>query len=568
VGVTIGLVKPRIPELDYDEWRARPRMERIRPLVVNWSEAGFGTPEAVYALYILKIIMYVLGGLLIIGTTHGLGGLGLLSHWWSQPIVYEKVVIFTLLFEVLGFGCGFGPLTFRFLPPIGTFLYWLRPGTIRLAPWPDKVPGTRGTYRSAVDVLLYLGVLASGIWLLLSPATASSVALGASTGLLAPARIVPLLAVVLVTGLRDKTIFLAARSEVYLFLACTFLMAGPNVIMGAKIVTLFIWWGAAFSKLNLHFANVVEVMETNSPIIRFKWVKRLYHRNFPDDIRPSRLARSLAHGGTIVEFVAPGVLFFSHGGTVTTVAAITMIAFHLHILTSLPMGVPLEWNVFMMYSISFLFVHESHVGLGALTQPWAVLLVAVVAVSMILLGNFFPAKISFLIGMRYYAGNWATSLWCLTPSAMERIRTNVVAFPGFATDQLTTLYGAETADWLLHKGYAFRSMHTHGRALLGLIPRFAGANHETDFAVLDGELITALHERCHFEPGEVRVIVLESQVMLGSTQEYRLVDAATGEFERGTVKVADMLNRQPWDGMMPTVVTSGGPLPSSETAGP
>ena len=35
----------------------------------------------------------------------------------------------------------------------------------------------------------------------------------------------------------------------------------------------------------------------------------------------------------------------------------------------------------------------------------------------------------------------------------------------------------------------------------------------------------------------------------------RLVDAATGEFERGYVNVADMVTRQPWDDTVPVQVT-------------
>ena len=40
-------------------------------------------------------------------------------------------------------------------------------------------------------------------------------------------------------------------------------------------------------------------------------------------------------------------------------------------------------------------------------------------------------------------------------------------------------------------------------------------------------------------------------------QAYRLVDAATGEFEAGWVAVADMVTRQPWDDDLPVHVTSG-----------
>ena len=61
------------------------------------------------------------------------------------------------------------------------------------------------------------------------------------------------------------------------------------------------------------------------------------------------------------------------------------------------------------------------------------------------------------------------------------------------------------------------------------------------------QLIAALQRRCHFDPDEVRVVLLDAQPIHRQTQRYRLVDAATGEFERGWVEVADMVVRQPWD---------------------
>ncbi len=69
--------------------------------------------------------------------------------------MFEKVVLYTMLFEVVGLGCGFGPLNNRFFPPMGSIIYWLRPKTIRLPPWPDRVPLTKGDSRGPVDVLLY-----------------------------------------------------------------------------------------------------------------------------------------------------------------------------------------------------------------------------------------------------------------------------------------------------------------------------------------------------------------------------------------------------------------------------
>ncbi len=58
----------------------------------------------------------------------------------------------------------------------------------------------------------------------------------------------------------------------------------------------------------------------------------------------------LAHFSTAIEGLVPLVLFFSHGGWPTAIAAFVMMCFHFGILSSIPMGVPLEWNVFMMFS--------------------------------------------------------------------------------------------------------------------------------------------------------------------------------------------------------------------------
>jgi hypothetical protein len=149
-------------------------------------------------------------------------------------------------------------------------------------------------------------------------------------------------------------------------------------------------------------------------------------------------------------------------------------------------------------------------------------------------------------------------------------------------------YGSpETAEMYQYMGYAFRSFNTHGRAMFTLAHRVMagpgqiagtadpGSVDEADYVLTDGEricstaigwnfgdghmhneqLIAALHKRCHFEPGEVRVLLLDAQPIHRQRQQYRLVDAATGEFERGYILVADMVTRQPWDDTVPVHVT-------------
>jgi hypothetical protein len=50
------------------------------------------------------------------------------------------------------------------------------------------------------------------------------------------------------------------------------------------------------------------------------------------------------------------------------------------------------------------------------------------------------------------------------------------------------------------------------------------------------------------------VVILDSQPIQRQTQEYRLVDAATGEFERGFIDVDDMVANQPWADDLPVHV--------------
>ena len=170
-------------------------------------------------------------------------------------------------------------------------------------------------------------------------------------------------------GLRDKVIFLAARGEVYATLTVTFLFGGVDMIIAAKVVFLVIWMGAATSKLNKHFPFVISTMMSNNPLIRTKWLKRKFFEKFPDDLRPGRVSRVLAHFSTAIEMLVPLALFFSHGGWPTAIAAFVMVCFHFGILSAIPMGVPLEWNVFMIFGVLALFVAHADLGLSDLNNP-------------------------------------------------------------------------------------------------------------------------------------------------------------------------------------------------------
>ena len=576
----MGFLKPDLPVVDFAEWSKGTRAEKLRPMARHWAEVGFGTPVALHLFYVVKILLYVLGGWLFALTTKGIDGFLNVGGWWSEPIVFQKVVLYTMLFEVIGLGCGFGPLNNRFFPPMGSILYWLRPKTIRLPPWPRAIPFTKGTARTPVDVLLYAALLVMLLWALSSDGTGPIPALHTMVGVLPIWQIAAILGILAVLGLRDKVIYLAARGEVYATLTITFLFAGVDMIIAAKIVFLVIWMGAATSKLNRHFPFVISTMMSNNPVMRPKWLKRRFFEHFPDDLRPGRLSRVLAHVSTAIEMLVPLVLFFSHGGWPTAIAAFVMVCFHFGILSAIPMGVPLEWNVFMIFGVLWLFVTHANLGLADLNNPVPVAILFVVIAGIVILGNLLPRKISFLPAMRYYAGNWDTALWCIKPSANEKIERGLVAIASMPTSQLERFYGSEEqAQIYLHMGYAFRGFNTHGKALLTLVHRALAGRNEDDYIVTEGErlcstaigwnfgdghmhneqLIAAMQERCHFEPDEVRVVLLDAQPIQTQTQSYRLVDAATGEFERGYVRVADMVTRQPWDDDLPVHVDEDQP---------
>lgn len=572
----MGFLKQDAPVVDYEEWSKATRAEKIVPMARHWAEVGFGTPGVLHLFYVVKILLYVLAAWLIVVTTKGIDGFTDVASWYAEPIVFEKVVLYTMLFEVVGLGCGFGPLNNRFFPPMGSILYWLRPKTIRLPPWPDRIPLTKGTARTPVDVVLYAALLVMLLVALFSDGTGPVPALGTTVGVLPLWQIWTILCLLAVLGLRDKVIFLAARGEVYASFTVAFLFTGYGVDMtiAAKLVCLVIWIGAATSKLNKHFPFVISTMMSNNPVFRPRWIKRRFFEHFPDDLRPGRLSRWLAHFSTAIEGLVPLVLFFSHGGWPTAIAAFVMLCFHFGILSSIPMGVPLEWNVFMMFAVLALFVGHAEVGLTDMTTPLPMVLFAVVA-GTVVIGNLFPRKVSFLPGMRYYAGNWDTGLWCIKPSAEQKIADNIVSIASMPQAQMERYYGSpETAQMYLYMGYAFRSFNSHGRAMFTLAHRAMVGQNEDDYVLTDGEricstaigwnfgdghmhneqLIEALHERCHFEPGEIRILLLDAQPIHRQTQQYRLVDAATGEFERGYVKVADMVTRQPWDDTVPVHV--------------
>lgn len=547
----MSLLDPVPPPYDALEWDRKPFPEKSRMVCRSWALQGYGTPLAAYGLYALKIGLYVGGWILWCRTTPGLGDPLALPAWWLHPVAFVKAILWSMLFEGLGLGCGSGPLTGRYFPPVGGLLYFLRPGTTKRPPWPG-LPLVGGTRRTWLDVLLYAALVGALVRALAAP----------EPGL---GHLLPVAILVPLVGLGDQTVLLATRAEHYwVTVMCMVLVPqGLGWIAGAKCVQAALWLWAGVSKCNHHFPAVVCVMTSNSPVLRAAWLRRRMYRAYPDDLRPSRLAERLAHGGTALELAVPLVLVLGDGGTVTTVGLVLMLLLHAHITSSVPMGVPLEWNVMVVYGGCFLF------GAHAAVPPWAVgswplgLLLVVMLVALPIAGNLWPRRVSFLLAMRYYAGNWAYSVWLFRAESWRKLERVTKSAP-WLYDQLDRFYDRRTSVGLVGKVIAFRLMHLHGRALPLLLPK--AVDRVEDYLWADGELVAglvlgwnfgdghlhderllaALQAQCAWEPGELRCIFVESQPLLGSSLAWRIHDAATGPLAAGELPVATLRPLPPW----------------------
>ncbi len=523
----------------------------VRAGCEGYVREGIGLPIAAYLFHAVKLGLFVLGWMFFVSFTPGLGSPGNVGSWWREGIAFQKAFLWACLIEVMGFGCMSGPLGFHIWPPFTAFLHFLRPGTIKLAPWP-ALPIFGGTTRSLLDVALYAAFVGSLARALVAPA------IGA-------AELVPVVVLLPLCALADKTIVLAARVEHHFAMIVCFLLGG-NWIAGCKAVQLAIWFWAGVSKLTVAFGYVIPVMTVNNPLVRSAALRRRMFVSYPDDLRPSLLGRTTAHAGTFLELAAPlTLLFVTHPGPLLVAGMILVLMLHGFILGNMPAGAVFEWNLLSLYAAFFLFVgHPDVTVLDVDSVPLAIYLFVALLV-LPLVGNLVPSKVSFLVAMRYYAGNWAWNAWLFRGEAHKKLERLTRASPLFR-EQLERFAPAEAAS-MDSRGMAFRSLHLQGRCLGLLLPKATGGRPFEEYHYVDGEnvagsvlgwnfgeghlcdhrLLACIQKECAFEDGELRAIVVESQPLLGSSLHWRIFDAKRGLLEEGHAHLDDLARRAPWD---------------------
>jgi hypothetical protein len=155
----MGFKTGDFPPVDLNTFLDKPLFERTKALALHWVEYGFGSPKMIPTTYVVKVVfLYLLAGSALVTWTSGVGPFWDVADWWNEPVVYQKLVLWTVFLEAVGVAGSWGPIAGKFRPMTGGILFWARPGSIRLRPW-KLVPFTDGDRRTGFDVVLYLGFL-------------------------------------------------------------------------------------------------------------------------------------------------------------------------------------------------------------------------------------------------------------------------------------------------------------------------------------------------------------------------------------------------------------------------
>ena len=341
-------MSPLVDKSDFDpiEWEKKDFTERVRIGTNAYVLQGLAYPLPVYLFHAVRVAIFIAGWMFFTSFTPGMGSPWHVSEWFFKDLAFQKAFLWASLFEVAGFGCMSGPLGLKIWPPFTAGLHFIRPGTTKLPLFPD-LPLFGGNRRTWLDVTLYAALLLSELRALVQPELHAT-------------HLWPIIVLLPLCGLGDKTVMLCARVEHHFAMLVCFLFAG-NWIAACKWVQLAIWFWAGVSKLTVAFGYVVPIMTANNPMLKSAELRRRLFINYPDDLHPSTLAKLMAHAGTFLEFATPITLaFVTHSGPLQWLGLFFAISLHGFIISNMPIAAVFEWNVLSLFAAFWLFGGVAH----------------------------------------------------------------------------------------------------------------------------------------------------------------------------------------------------------------
>jgi hypothetical protein len=465
-----------LPPYDPERILQAPFPERVRLVCRTWAAQINPNQPVVLAMYWAKYFFVFIGVWAFFNSFNAdYPGFSSPLEWAFSWTAFQKAVTWAIFYELTGLGCSWGPMNARFKPMTLGFRYYLRPGATKLPLFPG-VPVIGSYRRGFLDVGLYAANQLCLLYALVQPE-------------ITPALLMPTFILIPLLGVFDKTLFLAARAEHYWVALCVLVFAGADGlwISGCKIVWCFVWFWAATSKVNHHFPSVIMIMMNNGPFFPKILKKRLF-TSYPDDLRPSRFATFMAHFGTATEYMIPVLLLSSQSPLMTTIVLCVMFSFHGFIALNNPSGMPIEWNILMVYGGIFLFGFNPDASVLSMTQePFLLAFMLFFLAAVPAFGNFVPSKVSFLMAMRYYAGNWAYNVWLFKKGSEEKLK-QLTTSAGTMREQLVEMkLPPEVVDTAMMMALSSRFLHLEGRPLLEALPR--AVENIDDYEWMEGEVL-------------------------------------------------------------------------------
>ena len=231
------------------------------------------------------------------------------------------------------------------------------------------------------------------------------------------------------------------------------------------------------------------------------------------------------------------MLFFSHGDWPTATAAFVMIVFHLNILLAFPMGVPLEWNVFMIFGVLWLFVAHAQLGLSSVTDPVPLAVLFVLIAGTVVIGTCTRARFPSCpacattpaIGTppcgvssrpSTKSSAWVRARLAHVPHTTRAAVQDQRGNPGSDSPRIRIPGNEHRRARAVHPGAPGAGQDTT-RTTTTCARVKSSARWFSGWNFGDGHmhnecLIEALQERCGFEPGDVRVVILDAQPISNS----------------------------------------------------